>query len=157
MRKTIVQGTFRLPISHPFSPGGLRILYQVLGLTATPLVISLLMTSAVHAQGPYCFGFNCTANDVQHPNYFINDVNANDITSIVFTPGQLVTHVYPWLTFQGTVANYYDIHVVVSGFSNSAAFLSGQTFEIQADSFSTITLTSSAPGNTGQCAWTNLN
>ena len=158
MRKTTVQGAFRLTISRPFASGTLRILYQVLGLTAAVLVTSLWGPSAVCAQGPYCTGFNCTANAVQNPTYFIGDVNGNLITSVVRTPGQPVANVSPCLIFQGTAANlFYNIHAIIADFCISATCLSGKNVEIQADSFSTIALTSFAPGTTDQCAWINSN
>ena len=68
--------------------------------------------SSLQAQGPYCPGFNCTANDVQDPVYFLGDATGTPITSISCTPGQPVSGVYLWLTFQVTATNRYDINVI---------------------------------------------
>ncbi|MDX1406676.1 MAG: hypothetical protein R3330_01050, partial [Saprospiraceae bacterium] len=70
------------------------------------------MPDTVHAQGPYCPGYNCTANDVQQPNYFLGDASGNPLASVVCTPGNPVTGVYLWLTYTVTATNRYEINVV---------------------------------------------
>jgi hypothetical protein len=112
MRKTILSRSYRYPYSHPNTIASCKNFFHVIGLTVVLLTISLLVPSTVQAQGPYCTGDNCTANDVQNPIYFIGDVNGNKITSVVCTPGQPVTNVYLWLTFTVTATNRYDINVI---------------------------------------------
>jgi hypothetical protein len=74
--------------------------------------VSNCVVAFVNVIGPYCDGLNCTANDVQQPNYYLGDINGNPITSIVCTPPDPVAGVYLWLQFQVTATNRYDINVI---------------------------------------------
>src|SRR5574338_527388 len=112
MRKTILSRSYRCTSSHPKTIAFGRIFFHAIGLTVVLLITGMLVPTTVYAQGPYCVGENCTANDVQNPNYFLGDINGNKITSVVCTPGQPVTNVYLWLTFQVTATNRYDINVI---------------------------------------------
>jgi uncharacterized repeat protein (TIGR01451 family) len=70
------------------------------------------LTVLVDGIGPYCEGFNCTANDVSNPSYYLGDINGVPIISVICTPGQPVTNAYLWLNFSVTATNRYDINVI---------------------------------------------
>ncbi|MEP6794469.1 MAG: SpaA isopeptide-forming pilin-related protein [Saprospiraceae bacterium] len=102
-----------LLISLPILSGYFKKLCRSYGVTwfVAPMIV-LFVTLHASAQGPYCPGFNCTANDVQNPGYFIGNAAGVPIVAVVCTPGQPVNNVYLWLTFTVTAANRYDINVI---------------------------------------------
>ncbi|MEP6794468.1 MAG: hypothetical protein ABJB16_09100, partial [Saprospiraceae bacterium] len=113
MRKTTVTAESLLPISLPILSGFLQKFCRSYGVTwIVAFMIALFAIQDVSAQGPYCSGFNCTANDVQNPSYYIGNSAGVPILAVVCTPGQPVNNVYLWLTFTVTATNRYDINVI---------------------------------------------
>src|SRR5687767_9653158 len=113
MRRIFLPGIYKLLHSQPFQlfTKDLCRSYGVTFIVASMIAL-MSFPNNVNAQGPYCTGFNCTANDVQTPSYFMGDVNGNPIVVVSCTPGQPVNNMYLWLTFTVTATNRYDINVV---------------------------------------------
>jgi hypothetical protein len=112
MRKTKVLWTHRPPFSHHRMYGKSNRLNRSIAFAIFFVYSILLLPNVVSAQGPYCPGFNCTANDVQNPSYFLGNATGTPIVSIACTPGDPVSGVYLWMTFQVTATNRYDINVI---------------------------------------------
>src|SRR5687768_6548756 len=113
MSKTVLPRKSGYLFSPSFLFGYTKELCRSYGVTfIVASVIFIMSGQTSFAQGPYCSGFNCTANDVQTPSYFIGDAAGNPLVSDTCVPGQPVTNVYLWLTFTVTATNRYDINVI---------------------------------------------
>ena len=112
MRKTTVQWTSRPPFSHHLMHDKCNEFVRSFVFAISFILSLVALPDVARAQGPYCTGFNCTANDVQNPSYFLGNASGTPITAISCTPPEDVTGVYLWIQFQVTATNRYDINVI---------------------------------------------